>query len=241
MEETISLQDLFKTLKKRLALILTCMILAITVAGVVSFMLMTPIYQSSTQILVNQTQQEQDQFTKQEIDTNLQLINTYNVIIKSPAILDIVIERLTLDMSPGQLTQKISVNSEQNSQVVNVTVQDPEPFLAADIANTTAEVFEEEIPKLMNVDNVNILSPAVVSEDPQPVKPDPMLNMAIGAMIGLMIGVGIAFLLEYLDTSIKSERDVEEILDLPILGLVSPIPESDVNLDDVVRTRRKRR
>lgn len=241
MEETISLQDLFKTLKKRLALILTCMILAITIAGVVSYLLMTPTYQSSTQILVNQTQQEQDQFTSQEIQTNLQLINTYNVIIKSPAILDLVIERLTLDMTPGQLTQQITVASEQDSQVVNVTVKDPDPHRAADIANTTAEVFEEEIPKLMNVDNVNILSPAMVGENPQPVDPNPTLNMAIGAVIGLMIGVGIAFLLEYLDTSIKNERDIEEILDLPILGLISPIPESDVNLDNVVRTRRKRR
>ncbi|WP_424236936.1 YveK family protein [Bhargavaea ginsengi] len=241
MEETISLQDLFKTLKKRLALILTCMILAITVAGVLSYLVMTPTYQSTTQILVNQTQQEQGEFTKQEIDTNLQLINTYNVIIKSPRILDLVIERLTLDMTPSQLTQKISVNSEQNSQVVTVSVQDPEPHRAADIANTTAEVFEEEIPKLMNVDNVNILSPAVVGDNPAPVDPNPPLNMAIGAVIGLMIGVGIAFLLEYLDTSIKAERDVEEILGLPILGLISPIPESDVNLDNVVRTRRKRR
>ncbi|SEI92709.1 Capsular polysaccharide biosynthesis protein [Bhargavaea ginsengi] len=241
MEETISLQDLFKTLKKRLALILTCMILALTIAGVVSYLLMTPIYQSSTQILVNQTQQEQEQFTSQEIQTNLQLINTYNVIIKSPAILEKVIERLTLDMTPSQLTQKITVNSAENSQVLNVTVQDPEPHRAADIANTTAEVFEEEIPQLMNVDNVNILSPAVVGENPAPVKPDPMLNMAIGAVIGLMIGVGIAFLLEYLDTSIKNERDVEELLDMPILGLISPIPDSDVNLDNIVRNRRKRR
>lgn len=241
MEETISLQDLFKTLKKRLALILTCMILAVTVAGVVSFLVLTPIYQASTQILVNQTHNEQDQFTSQEIQTNLQLINTYNVIIKSPAILDKVIERLDLDMTASQLNQKITVSSEQNSQVVNVSVQDPEPFRAVDLANTTAKVFEEEIPQLMNVDNVNILSQAVMAEDPKPVKPDPKLNMAIAAVIGLMLGVGIAFLLEYLDTTIKSEQDVEELLELPILGLVSPIPESDVNLDNVVRTRRKRR
>ena len=85
-------------------------------------------------------------------------------------------------------------------------------------------MFQEEIQKLMNVDNVNILSPAVHVENQSPIKPDPMLNMAIAAVIGLMLGVGIAFLLEYLDTTVKTEQDIEELLGLPILGLISPIP-----------------
>ena len=79
----------------------------------------------------------------------------------------------------------------------------------------------------MSVDNVNILSPAVLAENPSPVKPNKMLNIAIGAVVGLMIGVGLAFLLEYLDTTIKTEHDVEELLHLPIIGLVSPIPDDN--------------
>lgn len=241
MEETISLQDLFKTLKKRTVLILLAMLLAVTVAGVVSFVFLTPIYQASTQILVNQQKVEQNQFNTQDIQANLQLINTYNVIIKSPAILSKVIENLDLDTTPAALNTKITVNSAQNSQVVNVSVQDPEPYVAVDIANTTAEVFQEEIQKLMNVDNVNILSPAVLSENPSPVKPDPYLNMAIAAVVGLMLGVGIAFLLEYLDTTVKTEQDIEEILDLPILGLVSPITESDMpNAKEALQRKRKK-
>jgi capsular polysaccharide biosynthesis protein len=102
-------------------------------------------------------------------------------------------------------------------------VQDPIYNQAVDIANTTAEVFQEEIQKLMNVNNVNILTPALYNPNPYPIKPDPKRNMAIAAVIGLMLGVGIAFLLEYLDTTIKNEQDIEDILDLPILGLVSPI------------------
>ena len=100
--------------------------------------------------------------------------------------------------------------------------------IAVDIANTTAEVFQEEILTLMNVDNVNILSPAAYVKNQSPVKPDPILNMAIAAVIGLMLGVGIAFLLEYLDTTVKTEQDIEEILGLPILGLVSPISEKEL-------------
>lgn len=242
MEETISLQELFSTLKKRIVLIILTTILAITVAGAVSFIILTPIYQASTQILVNQQTVEQNQFNSQDIQTNLQLINTYNEIIKTPAILDKVIENLDLDTSPQSLNQKISVNSAQNSQVLNIVVQDPEPAIAVDIANTTAEVFKEEIPKLMKIDNVNILSPAIMAENPKPVKPDPFLNMAIAAVIGLMIGVGIAFLLEYLDTTIKTESDVEELLGLPILGLISPISEKEMpNSKETIQRRRRKR
>ncbi|MFF2753491.1 YveK family protein [Psychrobacillus sp. NPDC058041] len=241
MEETISLQDLYKTLRKRLALIISIMVLAVIVAGVISYFFLTPIYQASTQILVNQQKIEQQQFNTQDIQTNLQLINTYNVIIKSPAILSKVIENLDLNTTPAELTNKITVSNAQNSQVVNISVQDAESYKAVDIANTTAQVFQEEIQKLMKVDNVNILSPAVQLENPVPVKPDPILNMAIAAVIGLMLGVGIAFLLEYLDTSIKNEQDIEEILQLPILGLISPIPvNKDVDLVTKIMPRRKR-
>jgi len=241
MEETISLQELFKTLKKRLALIISAIIVAVTIAGVVSYLFLTPIYEASTQILVTTQKSEQQQFDSQDIQTNLQLINTYNVIIKTPVILSKVIENLDLDTTPAGLSSKITVTSAQNSQVLNISVQDPEPFVAVDIANTTAEVFQEEIKKLMKVDNVNILSPAVQSENPSPVKPDPVLNMAIAAVIGLMIGVGIAFLLEYLDTTVKSEQDMEELLGLPILGLVSPISDKDMpSVKESLQRRRKK-
>lgn len=241
MEETISLEELFKTLKKRASLIALITIIAVTLSGAISFLFLTPIYQSSTQILINQTSQEQLQLNSQDIRTNLELINTYNVIIKSPAILSEVVEELDLDLTVGQLVSKITVNSEQNSQVVNISVQDESPVEAAKIANTTAKVFQEKVVHLMNLDNVNILAVAEVPEKPSPVKPNPKLNIAIAAVIGLMIGVGIAFLLEYLDTTMKTEQDVEDVLGLPILGLISPIPDSELkNTKLNIQNRRRR-
>lgn len=241
MEETISLQDLFKTLKKRMTLIILLTIIAVTVSGLISFLLLTPIYQSSTQILINQEKADVTAFNSQDIQTNLQLINTYNVIIKSPAILSKVIEQLDLDTTPTALNSQITVNNEQDSQVVNISVQDPNPSVAVDIANTTANVFQNEIVKLMKVDNVSILTPAILADNPAPVKPDPILNMAIAAVIGLMLGVGIAFLLEYLDTTVKNEQDVEELLNLPILGLISPISDKDLMDSKVQVTQRRKR
>jgi len=239
MEETISLQELFKTLKKRMGLIALITIVAITISGVISFLVLTPIYQTSTQILVNQTKQDSPQLNTQNIQTDLQLINTYNVIIKSTVILSEVIEELDLDRSVAALYGQIKVGSEQNSQVVNVTVEDPDPKMAVSIANTVANTFEKRIYGLMNVDNVNILAPATLSDNPSPIKPSPELNMAIAMVIGLMLGVGVAFLLEYLDTTIKTEQDIEELLGLPILGFISPIPNSELDAAKVEVTKRR--
>lgn len=239
-EETISLQDIIKVLKKRFKLIISITLGAMLIATIISFFILTPIYQGSTQILVNQTKQSDQQMIQtQDIQANLQLINTYNVIIKSPAILNTVIEELDLNTTHEKLTETISVTNANDSQVVDITVENEDPYLAVEIANTIAAVFQDKVPTLMNADNVNILSPAYVSEDIKPVKPSKKINVAIAMVIGLMISVGLAFLLEYLDTTMKTEQDVEDLLGLPILGLVSPIPEDYATVNTSKRTRRR--
>jgi capsular polysaccharide biosynthesis protein len=223
MEETISLKELFQTLRKRLWLIVLITAIATVTSGIVSYFFLTPIYQSSTQILVNKANSDQQIYNIGEIQTNLQLINTYSVIIKSPAILEKVQEELDIDRSIEELNGQIQVASEKDSQVFSVTVNDPDPALAAEIANKTAEVFKEEIVKIMKIDNVSILSKAEVKENQQPVKPKPLLNIAIAFVVGLMTGVGLAFLLEYLDNTVKTEQDIERHLQLPVMGVVGVI------------------
>ena len=239
MEETISLEEIFRTIRKRIGLIVSLTALLIVVAAIISFYVITPIYQASTQLLVNQQQTDQ-QIQAAEIQTNLQLINTYNVIIKSPAILSKVIEQLDLEMTPGQLADKITVSNAQNSQVVDISVQDEQMYKAVDIANTIAQVFQQEIQTLMKVDNVNVLSAAQLPEDPAPIKPNKLLNVAIAGVMGLMLGVGLAFLLEYLDTTVKTESDVEELLDLPIIGIVSTIEDKDLEQVTIEKRRMKK-
>ncbi|KIL49872.1 YveK family protein [Jeotgalibacillus soli] len=225
MEETISLKELFGTLKKRIMMIIVITLVAVSISGAVSFFVITPIYQSSTQLLVNQEKSEQPNLNVSDIQANLQLINTYNVIIKSPVILDKVAEQMDGAFTTGELNSKITVQTERDSQVVNLSVQDPDPYVAAEIANKTAAVFQEEIVNLMSVDNVSILAPAEVSPGQSPVSPQPFLNMAIALVVGLMVGVGVAFLLEYLDNTIKTEQDIEKTLALPLLGVIGTMDQ----------------
>jgi capsular polysaccharide biosynthesis protein len=241
MEETISLRELFETLRKRLWLILFITALATIVSGVVSYFFLTPIYQASTQILVNQAKSEQQLYNFNEVQTNLQLVNTYSVIIKSPAVLEKVKEELGLDRTVDELNEQIQVSSEKDSQVFSVIVDDPDPAMAAKIANKTADVFKKEIVKIMKVDNVTILSKAEVKENQAPVKPKPLLNMAIAFVVGLMTGVGLAFLLEYLDNTLKTEADIEKHLGLPVLGSVSVMSSQETKKVKTIMNMQKAR
>ena len=225
MEETFSLQEMIKIIKKRLVLIIALTVIGCGVAAGISFYAITPIYEAQTQLLVNQKGNAEQVYSMQSTDTDLRLINTYQVIITSPVILNPVLEQLDLDLTTGQLAQKISVFSKTDSKVVNIRVEDSNPAIAAEISNAVAEVFKEHIPQLMRSDNIAILSAAKLSENPAPVKPDKLLNIAIGAVIGLMLGVGLTFLIEFLDMTIKSEREAEEYLGLPVIGMVDFIKE----------------
>ncbi|MED3998175.1 Wzz/FepE/Etk N-terminal domain-containing protein [Peribacillus frigoritolerans] len=224
MEETISIKEILKTLKKRWKLIMLLTLVAALISGTISYFLLTPVYQSSTQILVNQKQSE-NQIDSTQIKSNIDMINTYSVIIKSPAILEKVIDELELDQSVDQLSQKITINIQENSQVFSLTVQDSNPTKAVEIANTVSSIFQKEIKNIMNVDNVSILAKAEIKENPTPVKPSPLLNIAIAVVVGLMAGVGLAFLLEYMDNTIRDEKDIETLLDLPLLGSIQKISQ----------------
>ncbi|MFB4167247.1 YveK family protein [Virgibacillus sp. JSM 102003] len=241
MEETISLKEIVEVIKKRLVLIIGLIVGAAVIAAIVSYFILTPTYESSSMFVVNQEQQESGQYNVNEIRSNVELINTYNVIIKSPAILEDVVQELNLSYSADQLSNKINVSSAENSQVVTVTATDPDAELAANIANTTVTTFQQKIPDLLNVDNVHILSEAELTANPEQVSPKPLLNIAIAIVLGAMVGIGIAFLLEYLDNTIKTEDDVEKRMGVPVLGVVTHVSDDDVRLEHFQTPHSRRR
>lgn len=219
MTETINIEQLWQILKKNLLMILSLAVVFAIGSALITYFLITPKYQASTQILVNQKEQ-QGQIQVQEVQTNLQLINTYNEIIKTPAILDKVIDNLKLEGESANLASKVNVTNQQQSQVINVTVTDVEQAEAVKIVNEISKVFQDEIENIMNVDNVSILTKAEKSENPTPVSPKPLVNIAIAFILGALLGLAIAFLREFLDKSVKNEEDVAQHIGLPVLGSI---------------------
>ncbi|MCD2138737.1 YveK family protein [Salinicoccus halitifaciens] len=220
MEETLNLEDILEVIKKNLWMIISLMLLFGAIAAFATALLMTPQYEANTQILVSQSENA-DTVNNQDIQASLQLINTYRDIILSPTVLDDVVDNLGLEQTTGALANQITVNNQDQSQVITVTVSDENPENAEIIANEVALVFQDRITEVMNVDNVSILAEADMGENPSPVSPQPLVNIAIGLILGALLGVGIAFLRAFLDKRITTEEEIEKHLDLPVLGTIA--------------------
>ncbi|MEY8691654.1 Wzz/FepE/Etk N-terminal domain-containing protein [Mammaliicoccus sciuri] len=217
MEETIDLSKLFLILKKNMKYLIILPIVFLVLSMVITFVFMTPKYSSSTQVLVNQKEAD-SQMIAQQVQSNLQLVNTYSEIIKSPRILDKVSKNLKGRYSSKEISEMLTVSNQAESQILNIAVENESRETASKVANEIANVFSKDVSKIMNVDNVSILSKADTKGNQ--ISPQPLVNTVVGIFLGLIVALIIIFMKEILDKRIKTEEDVTEILDLPVLGTI---------------------
>lgn len=231
MEETISLKEIFDILRKRITTILLSTFIGLAVSGVATFFFITPQYSSRAQLIVSMPQSETSSVN--DINFNLQMLNTYkDIILQGDAQAEAVQRRLETEhgikMTVGEIKASLEVVQAQNSQLFSIQATDAKAVNAEAIANTTAEVFQGTVKDILtNVEEITIVSRAIAS--PRPISPNNKLNLAIGLVLGMMVGVGLAFLFELLDRTVKDPRFVTETLELTILGTVPQMSAKEVN------------
>lgn len=221
-KDEIDLQEVWKILKKWRTFIILIIVMTMLLAYLVNAFVFKPVYASSTQLIVNNKQPNQNgMLTNADLQMSLNLIETYKEVIMSPRILDKVIKDYHLPYTVSELQKKISVRTVKLSQVISLTVEDRSPEQAALIANAVAKTFQKEIPLIMSVDNVQILAEA--SPNMQPVKPRIFQNVLLSTLVSFLLSIVIAFVVEVFDQTFKSEQDVETTLNIPVLGAIGMI------------------
>ncbi|RIM06822.1 capsule biosynthesis protein CapA [Staphylococcus equorum] len=217
MESSIDLSKILQIIRKNMKLLIILPIICLFISTIVTFFFLDSKYQASTQVLVNQKESD-SQMMAQEVQSNLQLVNTYSEIVKSPRIIDKVSKELNRKYSTGEITSMITVTNQAESQLLNINIESKSGNDSEIIANKIAEVFSDEVPSIMNVDNVSILSEA--DDTKKQVSPKTLINLIVGLIIGFLIALGIVISKEILDKRIKSEEDVENELNIPVLGSI---------------------
>jgi capsular polysaccharide biosynthesis protein len=218
--EEIELRAYWEIIRKRIALVLLIPFIAAMVSGALSFFVLKPEYEADTTLVVNQKTDASTMLQYQQIMAGEALTKTYSDIIKSQTLEQSVINALHLPYTIKQLDSMIKVSSPDQSLVIQIAVTDTSHQEAVKIANQLANTFKNKAAEMMNVENVQIVDPALDQANPTPVKPKKALNIAIALILGFMVSIGLAFLLEYLDNRIRTEEDVKRYLNLPVLGTI---------------------
>lgn len=218
-EIAIDIVQLFKILwKKKIAIILTAIVAAVLAFGVSSFVL-TPEYSSTTRIyVVNRNQSENVGLTNQDLQAGTYLVKDYKEIILSQDVLEKVISNLKLEQSGKGLRKKIQVTVPVDTRIVSIVVKDDQPEEASRIANALREVAAEKIIKVTRVSDVTTLEearPALTPSSPNIRRNTLLAFLAGGAMMVILI-----LLLELFDDRVKRPEDVEEVMQVALLGIV---------------------
>lgn len=227
-ETVIDLGRLLLTLKKNLFSIIAWAVVGLIISLVVLFVFIEPKYSATTDILVNQKNDNvQTQYAAQQAD--LGAVTTYEDILKRSVILSPVLKEVkardNYKGSLGDLQKSVSVSNETNSKIISVTVTDRDAYTAADVANTVAKTFKEKIVKMMKIDNVTIVSNA--KPNPSPVFPKKTLGALVGIVLGALIGVAIAIVRELTDKTVKDMDFLTDEVGLTSLGTVFHIEDEN--------------
>jgi len=228
MEQELDLVQYWEVIRKRWTIIVAIPLIAALTSGIISFFILKPVYEAATTLIVGKKASDTGQQAGQLLDYNVllanqQLAKTYAAIAKSHTVEENVIKSLNLSQTYAELDKNITVDSVKNTEVLEIRVQDRNPARAAQIANAMVREFSRAVIDIKKVDSVSVVDQAAVPD--QPIKPKKTLNVLIAFVVGLMVAVGLAFLLEYLDNTIKTANDVEHVLGLPVLGII-PVYEA---------------
>jgi len=219
----VELSDYIRILRKSWILIIVLALVGVAGAAVLS-LIQTPQYSATSKVFVSTQSGGSVSELAQGSTFTVQRVTTYSDLATTPIVLLPVIAELELDVNESSLGNSISVTAPLNTSIIEISVANEDPVLAADIANATAESLTKVVDRIetpatedaTSAVKLTLVQQATVSGSP--VSPNVALNISLGFLIGLAIGVALAVLRQVLDTRIRNERDVELLTDAAIIG-----------------------
>jgi len=198
-------------------------ILMFTVIGMIASFVYTsyyikPVYSAETSLFIGK---EKGSFGKISLgDLNLynKLIVDYRQLAKSRLVDEEVIENLNLNMTVETFRSKLSIQTVSDSRVFTINFQNTNPQLARDVVNELAVVLIEQVSTIIDVENIQVVDVALLPKTP--IKPNKKMDIAIAAVLSMMVALFVIILLYFIDNTIKSEEDVERELGYTVIGVI---------------------
>ena len=221
-EVEIDLLQLFRALKKRILWIVGAGVIMGGAFGLFSKIAITPQYTSTSMVYI--LSKETTLTSLADLQIGSQLTQDYKIIVTSRPVISEVIDKLKLDISYENMVSKITINNPNDTRILSITAQDPDPVMAKDIADSVAKTSSEYIGDIMEMVPPKVIEEGTVSD--KKASPSNGKNAMIGAMLGIVLVCGLTVVEELLNDTIQTEEDVEKYMGLTVLASV-PLREGE--------------
>ena len=223
MDQTMDLRKIMHIIKKRILMIFGITVTCTALAAVLSFYVMKPVYEAKTSVIISKPMSETTAQTYNDVLMYQDLVKTYSEIAKSKSVAKLAAKKLDNKYTAIQIQRSADVTPQTNTQMLTISVQNGNAQDAKAIVEAISEAFIQESAAVYPSNNaIKVMDEAELPETP--VKPNKGLNIAIGLFLGMIVSGSLAFMLEFMDKTIKTEEDVAKYLkDLPVIGIIPKV------------------
>ena len=217
-EQVISLSEIFEALKKRWIMIATITIIATIISGILSFFVIKPTYETSTKVFIGKEESNLEGYNSNDIQMYQKLLQTYAEAVRTNEVIKAAIDNTSSSLSVSDVKSDLTVTPISDTQILQIKYQNGDPSEAKEILENITNQFVILAKELVTNGNVKVIEEVQLPQNP--VAPNKKMNIAIAFLLGLMVSVGIVFLLEYLDSTYKNKDQLERDLDIPVIGVI---------------------
>lgn len=235
MEKTIL--DYVRLIQKRLWIIVVFVLLSCATTYYVSQAFVKPVYTASGQLIVNYINTQGNNLN--DVNVSLNLMESYKEIINSPKIMEATAKNNPqLGLTAGEIAGKLEVKTSEKSQVMNLQATDESYDKAAQIVNAVSSTFISNIPALMNLNNVKLLTPADPNLHPSPSNSGIMMNLMISFVLSLLVVIGAILFLESINNTLRTEKEAEFFIGVPVIASVPLVRKNKLGKETETLTGR---
>jgi capsular polysaccharide biosynthesis protein len=220
-KDVIKINDIVDILIKRWKMILLITLIATILSAIISFLIIPPKYEASTKLFIGKelnAQGKEQSYDTNDVQMYQKLLKTYAEIIKTNDLIKRAINSSNLNESSESILNTLNVTPRNDTQILEISYISKNKTEASDVVNAVTNEFIKSSRNLIPNGNVKIIESVTVPDTP--VSPNKKLNITIAFLAGLIISVGLSFLLEFMDNTFKTREEMEEILELPVLGTI---------------------
>ena len=222
-EQVISISEIFEALKKRWILIVSITLVTTLISGVLSFFVIKPTYETSTKVFIGKEESNVEGYNTNDIQMYQKLLQTYAETIKTNEVIEAAIKNTNTNLTVEEVKKSLTVTPISDTQILQIKYQNKSPEVAKEILENVTNEFVVLAKELVPNGNVRVIEAVQLPENP--VAPNKKMNVAIAFLLGLMVSVGLVFLIEYLDNTFKNKENLERELDIPVLGIIPLVNE----------------